>query len=94
MVRTNIPQSVNSVGQTVEFLLARSGYVLADAAVLSEEAKVLLNLPLPAIHRKIGPMTLDKALTTLSGEAFELVVDPVHRKVAFELASNLVARNQ
>jgi len=39
-------------------------------------------------------MTLDKALTTLSGEAFELVVDPVHRKVAFELASNLVARNQ
>lgn len=94
VVRTNIPQSVNSVGQTVEFLLARSGYILADAAVLSEEAKALLNLPLPAIHRKIGPMTLDKALTTLSGEAFELVVDPVHRKVAFELASNLVARNQ
>jgi len=57
--------------------------------VLSEEAKVLLDLPLPAIHRTIGPMTLDRALNTLSGEAFELIVDPVHRKVAFELSEKL-----
>ena len=73
VIRTRVPQSINSVGQTVEFLLARSGYVLADASVLSEEAKVLLDLPLPAIHRTIGPMTLDRALNTLSGEAFELM---------------------
>jgi type IV pili sensor histidine kinase/response regulator len=89
VIRTRVPQSINSVGQTVEFLLARSGYVLADASVLSEEAKVLLDLPLPAIHRTIGPMTLDRALNTLSGEAFELIVDPVHRKVAFELSEKL-----
>ena len=89
VIRTRVPQSINSVGQTVEFLLARSGYVWADASVLSEEAKVLLDLPLPAIHRTIGPMTLDRALNTLSGEAFELIVDPVHRKVAFELSEKL-----
>ncbi len=89
VIRTRVPQSINSVGQTVEFLLARSGYGLADASVLSEEAKVLLNLPLPAIHRTIGPMTLDRALNILSGEAFELIVDPVHRKVAFELSEKL-----
>lgn len=89
VIRTRVPQSINSVGQTVEFLLARSGYVLADASVLSEEAKVLLDLPLPAIHRTIGPMTLDRALNTLSGEAFELIVDPVYRKVAFELSEKL-----
>lgn len=89
VIRTRVPQSINSVGQTVEFLLARSGYVLADASVLSEEAKVLLDLPLPAIHRTIGPMTLDRALNTLSGETFELIVDPVHRKVAFELSEKL-----
>lgn len=89
VIRTRIPQSINSIGQTVEFLLARSGYVLADSSVLSEEAKVLLNLPLPAIHRELGPMTLDRALITLSGEAFALVVDPVNRKVTFELAENL-----
>ena len=94
VIRTKIPQSIRSVGQTMEFLLARSGYVLADFSVLSSEARVLLDLPLPEIHRQIGPMTLDKALVTLAGTAFELVVDPVHRKVAFELSSKLLARTQ
>jgi type IV pili sensor histidine kinase/response regulator len=92
VIRTKIPQSINSVGQTIEFLLTRSGYMLADPSVLSAEAKILLDLPLPEIHRQIGPMTLDRALVTLAGTAFELVVDPVHRKVAFELSSKLVAR--
>ena len=89
VIKTRIPQSVETVGQTVEFLLVRSGYVLADKTVLSEEAKTLLSLPLPQVHRNIGPMTLDKALHTLSGDAFELVVDPVHRKVAYELSTKL-----
>lgn len=89
VVKTKIPQSVQTVRQTVEFLLARSGYVLADEDVLSSEAKTLLNLPLPEVHRNIGPMTLDRALYTLSGEAFELVVDPVHRKVTYVLSAKL-----
>lgn len=90
VVKTRVPQSIDTVRQTVEYLLARSGYVLADDSVLSSEALSLLALPLPQIHRELGPMTLDKALHTLSGEAFELVVDPVHRKVAYVLASSLV----
>lgn len=94
VIRTKIPQSIDSVGETVEFLLARSGYTMAEQEVLSEEAKVLLNLPLPAVHRQLGPMTLDRALNTLSGEAFELVVDPVHRKVTFELSTKLIARSE
>ena len=89
VVKTRIPQSVQTVGDTVTFLLARSGYELADQSVLSVEAKTLLNLPLPAVHRNIGPMTLDRALQTLSGDAFELVVDPVHRKIAFILSTQL-----
>ncbi|WP_444928299.1 pili assembly chaperone (plasmid) [Microbulbifer sp. TRSA002] len=93
VIKTRIPQSIETVGQTVEFLLARSGYVLADSSVLSAEAQILLNLPLPQVHRNIGPMSLDKALHTISGDAFELVVDPVHRKVAYELSTKL-ARNE
>ena len=89
VIQTRIPQTVKTVGETVQFLLVRSGYVLASDDVLSEEAKTLLALPLPEIHRNIGPMTLDRALHTLSGEAFELVVDPVHRKVAYELSVKL-----
>lgn len=89
VIQTRIPQSVNTVGETVNFLLVRSGFTLADEGVLSEEAKTLLGLPLPQVHRNIGPMTLDNALHTLGGSAFELVVDPVHRKVAFELSTKL-----
>lgn len=89
VVQTKIPQSIDTVGETVRFLLVRSGYTLADDSVISEETKALLKLELPQVHRQIGPMTLDTALHTLSGEAFELVVDPVHRKVTYELTSKL-----
>ena len=89
VIKTRIPQSIKTVGETVDFLLVRSGYSLADQSVLSKEAKILLKHDLPQVHRVIGPMTLDQALHTLSGSAFELVVDPVLRKVAFELSANL-----
>lgn len=89
VVKTRIPQSVTTVREAVQFLLARSGYSLAGNDVLSNEALSLLELPLPQVHRNIGPMTLDKVLHTLSGESFELVVDPVHRKIAYELSAKL-----
>lgn len=87
VVKTRIPQSVRTVRSAIEFLLARSGFTLADEVVLSEEAKILMGLPLPQIHRSLGPITLDEALQTLSGDAYELVVDPIHRRVTFELSS-------
>ena len=45
----------------------------------------LLALPLPAVHRTLGPMRLDEALGALAGPAHTVVVDPVHRLVSFEL---------
>lgn len=90
VIKTRIPQTVKTVREATEFLLVRSGYVIADESVLSEEAKVVLGHELPAIHRRMGPMTLDVALGALFGDAFQLVVDPVHRKVAFELSEKLV----
>lgn len=89
VIQTTIPQAITSVRETIDFLLIRSGYVLADDAVLSDEAKILLAHKLPQVHRALGPMTLDQALHTLSGDAFELVVDPVNRKVAFELSEKI-----
>ncbi len=44
-------------------------------------------LPLPAVHRSLGPMTLRDALKTLAGPAFNLVQDPVHRLITFERCS-------
>jgi len=83
VVNTRLPTTVETVEQAVNFLLDRSGYNLADYSVLTPEARILLGHQLPAIHRQLGPITLDKALQTLAGDAFHLVVDPINRKVAF-----------
>lgn len=90
VISTTFPSQLQSVGQAMNFLLLRSGYEMANTLVLSDEAVELLRLPLPEVHRQIGPMTLDVALRALAGDAFDLVVDPVHRKIAFELSSKIM----
>ncbi len=88
-IKTRIPQGIKSVEGAIKYLLMRSGYTLLEKKHMSEEAKTLMELELPQIHRSLGPMTLDVALRALSGSAYELVVDPVHRKVTYELTSRI-----
>jgi len=83
-VTVHFPAQVQTVGESVRYLLRRSGYRLAETEALAPEAKDLLALPLPAVHRQLGPMPLRRALETLAGSTFDLVQDPVHRLVAFE----------
>lgn len=83
VVDTSIPKSIQTVEGAVRFLLTRSGYRLADHSVMTQETQTLMELTLPDVHRKIGPITLDVALALLAGDAFELVVDPINRRVSF-----------
>jgi len=69
---------------SLEQVVSRSGYRLASPNASCPSLPVLLGWPLPAVHRSLGPMRLDEALTTLAGSAHYLVVDPVHRLVSFE----------
>lgn len=85
IVNTKIPQSIYTVGDSMRFLLLRSGYRLAKDEALSESATSLMNLPLPDVHRHINSLSLEVALETLAGKAFQLSVDEVTRTVAFEL---------
>ena len=83
-VMIRFPQRIQTVGEAVHYLLQRSGYRLVPAEFIDPETAALLALPLPAVHRSLGPMTLRDALTTLAGPAFQLVQDPVHRLMTFE----------
>ena len=83
-VRVQFPEAVDTVGKAVEHLLRPSGYRLAAEAVADPARAVLLGLPLPAVHRSLGPMPLQSALETLAGPAYRLVEDPAHRLVSFE----------
>ncbi|WP_063465347.1 FimV/HubP family polar landmark protein [Ectothiorhodospira sp. BSL-9] len=78
-------RSVQTVGDAVRHLLPPSGFALADAAYADPYRPVLLNQPLPEVHRHLGPLPLEQALATLAGEAWQVSLDPVHRLVSFEL---------
>ncbi|MGH8538054.1 MAG: FimV/HubP family polar landmark protein [Gammaproteobacteria bacterium] len=84
-IHTEFSYSAQTVGHALKQVLARSGYRLASLDASCPSLPVLLDWPLPAVHRTLGPMRLDEALKTLAGPAHYLVVDPVHRLVSFEL---------
>ena len=78
------PNRIQGVGEAIRYLLQRSGYRLANSEAIGPDTAALFALPLPAVHRSLGPMMLRDALETLAGPAFHLVQDPVHRLVTFE----------
>ena len=84
MITMQFPDRVITVGGAIQHLLQQSGYRLAGTDTTGPAAAYLMALPLPAVHRSLGPLPLKRALETLAGPAFYLVEDPVHRLVAFE----------
>ena len=79
-----VPGYIESVGEAFHWMLQDSGYRLATDTVLSEEVRAMLELPLPAVHRRFEPMPLQTVLGLMIGPAFHLIQDPVHRLIAFE----------
>jgi conjugative transfer region protein (TIGR03748 family) len=92
IVNVRFPRSVHTVGGALQHLLPPSGYQLADPRHADPQLAVLMTRPLPEVHRQIGPMTLQKALTTLAGEGWQLEVDPAYRLVSFRLKAALHER--
>ena len=85
-VQVHFPQSVQTVGEGMEYLLRYSGYALVDPTTMSEDAQQMLTQPLPIVDRALGPLSLQEALEVLAGKhVFQLVQDPLHRKVSFTL---------
>lgn len=83
-VTSTLPASVRTVGDAIEQLLAPSGYRLSPPFAGDPDRAELLGLPLPEVHRALGALPLRTALQLLTGPAFTLVEDPVHRLVSFE----------
>ncbi|MCY4421238.1 MAG: pili assembly chaperone [Gammaproteobacteria bacterium] len=81
-VEVRFEKPVRTVGDAVQHLLDDSGYRLAGTP--GSAAHILLAQPLPGVHRELGPLRLDQALQTLAGPIFQLVQDPLHRRIAFE----------
>jgi len=80
------PETVQTVAEAIRYVLRDSGFQMADEKADSGAMTILKELPLPGVHRTLGPMTLEQALTVLAGPGFQLVIDPVHRLIGFELS--------
>ena len=84
IIQITLPDEVQSIRSAVSYLLANSGYEFAlptDNHAVAE----LLTKPIPAVHRHLGPMTLQSALETLAGDSFKLTIDPIHRRLSYKL---------
>lgn len=79
-----IPNDIKTIGDALEWLLRDSGYRLASEPVMTSDTKKMLELPLPAVHRRFESMSLKTAVALMVGPAFHIVQDPVHRLIAFE----------
>lgn len=87
-IHATFPRAIQTVGAALKHVLKDSGYRLAADRASCPSLPALLGLPLPAVHRRLGPMRLDEALKTLAGPAHTLVIDPLHRLVSFELKAS------
>lgn len=83
-VQLEFPSDIRHVGAALTYLLSRSGYRLQDTSRADPSMRVLLTRPLPEVHRALGPLGLEQALTTLAGPAWRLVIDPTLREISYE----------
>jgi len=89
-IQTRFPQSVQTVGDAMNYVLRYSGFSLVDKEQMDAGVVQMLKQPLPIVDRQLGPMTLQDALETLAGKhVFKLTQDPLHRKLSFELLPDI-----
>ena len=84
-VQVSFPQNILTLKDAVNFMLQFTGYRLVNDSQLSSAALALLAQSLPEVDRQLGPMPLKDALLTLAGDDFYLLVDPIHRLIAFRI---------
>lgn len=91
----NFPrQTVQTVGQALDYTLMRTGYRLVNPSALSEQARRFLDLSLPESQRQVGPYQVQAILTTLLGTSWRLMQDPITRQVWFELPAQPTEKAQ
>lgn len=82
----HFPLEIKTVGEAINWWLQYSGFSLVAQDKQPESLQMLMNQPLPQIHRNLGPLSVKEGLLVLAGkQVFVLVEDPLLREVNFKL---------
>ncbi len=80
VIETQFPRNIATVGDSIEYMLLRSGYRFID----TEESTDAMALELPAVHRSLGPLPLRTAISTVAGPPWQLRENRENRTVWLE----------
>lgn len=79
------PIQIQTVGDATAMVLRQTGYSLSTENQ-SKYVVLTLEKPLPVTLRNLGPIKISDSLEVLMGKrVFQLVEDPINRKVDFKL---------
>ena len=84
LTQINFPSAIKTVQEAIDHALQRSGYRV-DWQQSFEAYSIFSGLDIPVVHRKLNLMTLKDAIATLAGEAWQLLVDSVNRKLVIRM---------
>jgi len=84
-VMKTIPPQVKSVGKAIKFIAKTINWDTTEDPFLLMEVSALYKKRLPDVHRNLVGQSIQQALMTVAGPAYQLVVDPVSRQVSFKL---------
>ncbi|QEY16003.1 hypothetical protein D0C16_08445 [Cellvibrio sp. KY-GH-1] len=82
IVNLSLGKDVSMVGDALREVLKGSGYRWQSP---DGQDQLLNTLPLPSVIRELGPVTLNDALQTIAGEAWQLRSDTLHRVIWFDV---------
>ena len=85
LTQIEFPEHIQTVYEAIEYLLRSTGFTFSGT---HKEEQILKALPLPTVHRQLGPVKIKEALSVLLGDSWALKIDGLQRKIAFASPKN------
>ncbi|MET1256937.1 LysM peptidoglycan-binding domain-containing protein [Aliikangiella maris] len=92
VINFSFPRETSTVGDALYLITAPSGYRFKLDEL--DIAYILFEMPLPEVHKQLGPMTLRNAISILAGKGFTPQVDEATRLISFTSSSESIKNLQ
>lgn len=84
----SFPSNINTIGEAIHLLISPSGYRLDVKE--NDIAYLMFEMPLPEVHKHLGPIRFKEAVSVLSGKGFIPKFDESLRRISFTTNSESI----